>query len=339
MTNPQGSGAAEILEFGDDAVLPHNPDVSVLLMAYNHSRYLNQSIASVLEQCTDFSFELIVGEDGSSDSSLAIALDFQRRYPHIVRVVTPTTNTGAYRNYRRLLARARGRFVAHLDGDDFWFPEKLQRQVMHLLNSPQHAAVYSDAITVNENDDRMGVFNGLGTKEIDLAYLFRHGNFLNMSSMMFRSQFRDTLLAIESPFIDYETHLRLAQVGPLLQLGEVLCAYRVNSSSSMLSASQDGVRDLYWQAICSVPPHLLSHSDRAKGLADFLRRIVFAAFRSRRAELLRRWTPKVVLSSPYGTVRTLLLVVNAVLRHAWRVGLRRRVRVDNGSSQYVLYRR
>ena len=159
-----------------------------------------------------------------------------------------------------------------------------------------------------------GLFNDAGEAKFDLPAMLRRGNFLNASSMVIRAAVRDEILAIETPFIDYRVHLRAARRGLLAQLGQALAVYRINSSGSMLSRANDRVRQCYWEAILDVPRDRVTDADFARGIADFLRRVIFRSVRARRWSLLREWAPRVYAVSPYGEMRTSWFVARAFLR-------------------------
>ena len=106
------------------------PLVSVCMTTYNHAAYIAEAIEGVLAQRTTFPFELIIGEDCSTDATLTICRDYAERYPDTIRLITSAENVGWRANYRRTIAAAQGRYVALCDGDDVWFDaEKLQHQV------------------------------------------------------------------------------------------------------------------------------------------------------------------------------------------------------------------
>lgn len=325
-----GQAHADLAETSDPASSGERPVVSVLLLAFNHGCYIDQAIESVIAQATSFPFEVVIGEDGSSDDTLQRAVDYQRRYPAMIRILSTGANVGLYRNYRRVLQAARGEYLAHLDGDDFWLPGKLAAQVEFLQSHPAHAAVYANALTVDESGRRLGLFNNIGSEGFDLADMLRRGNFLNTSSMMFRASLRDTLLDIDRLFIDYRIHLRLARHGLLFQLGgQPLAAYRVGATGSMTSRSKELVRTLYWEAIMDVPRDHVTDAEFANGVANFLRRIASGVVRGRRWDLFRKWVPRVLAASPYGPARTILLALGSAMRASWLAAMQR-LQADDG---------
>ena len=112
------------------------PLVSVCMTTYNHEKYIAHAIESVLCQQTDFGVEVVIGEDCSTDNTLAICRDYEARYPDRVRVVTCQTNVGMHANYRRTIEACRGEYVAMCDGDD-WFSDenKLHKQIVELTRT------------------------------------------------------------------------------------------------------------------------------------------------------------------------------------------------------------
>jgi len=137
-------------EFSDQAVLKKKPVVSVLMLAYNHSKYIGKSIEGVVKQQTKFPIELIIGEDWSPDNTLAIVLAYQKRYPDLIRVVTANNNVGARKNSYRLETAARGKFIAYCEGDDYWHePKKLEVQVDFLERNPDYGLVFTNADSVD----------------------------------------------------------------------------------------------------------------------------------------------------------------------------------------------
>ncbi len=120
----------ETIEIADWRQLPANPLVSVVMATYLHEKFIAQAIEGVVAQQCDFSIELIIGEDCSPDRTRDIVLEYQRRYPQLIRVLTSKRNVGMHANGDRCGKACRGKFVAACEGDDFWnYPRKLALQV------------------------------------------------------------------------------------------------------------------------------------------------------------------------------------------------------------------
>jgi glycosyltransferase involved in cell wall biosynthesis len=131
-------------EISDLSVLSKIPLVSVFMITYNHSPYIAQAIEGVLQQETCFPIELIIGEDCSKDRTREIVLDFQQKYPGVIRVITSWKNVGAHKNMSRVRKACRGKYIAFCEGDDYWHDQyKLKKQVDYLENHPECGLVYS----------------------------------------------------------------------------------------------------------------------------------------------------------------------------------------------------
>jgi glycosyltransferase involved in cell wall biosynthesis len=107
------------------------PRVSVIMAVYNGEDFLAEAVESVLAQSFG-DFELIISNDGSTDSSLTIARSFAERHPERIRVLSSDQNQGKPFALNRALAVRRGELIAWLDGDDVMLPDKLERQVAAL---------------------------------------------------------------------------------------------------------------------------------------------------------------------------------------------------------------
>lgn len=313
--------------------------VSVCIITCNQRRYIRPCLESVLAQAQDAELEILVGDDSSDDGTSDIVADLTAAHPQLMTHIRRDLRVGGGANMRDLISRASGEFVARVDGDDYWLPGKLASQLAFMQANPGCAAVYTNAITVDENGNRIGLFNDVADARFDLAALLRRGNFLNNSSVLFRAAGRKASLDVHVPQIDYRAHLWHARQGWIGHIGEPLTAYRVNAQGSMVAGMNDRVRELYWEAIQSVPRELVSNGDYARGIADFMRRVCFRALSSRNGRLLREWWPRVRAASPYGSLHTAALVLGSILRMAGKMLAGRFRYGADGRPLRILYRR
>lgn len=313
--------------------------VSVCIPTRNHGRYVRQCLESVLAQACDADLQILVGDDCSDDGASDTIAGIAAAHPGVVTHLRHAPRIGPTENMKMLMTRCTGEYIARMDGDDYWLPGKLKAQIAYLDANLDCAAVYTNAMTVDEAGNPIGLFNDAGAACFDLAQLLRHGNFLNNSSVLFRHAGRMAWLTAESTVLDYYVHLWHARSGFLVQLAEPLAAYRVNAHGSMVAGMNDLVRELYWQAIQSVPRELVSDDDYAHGLADFLRRVFFRAVRTRDLALLRKWAARVYPASPYGRVRTSALVTASIVRIGWKMLCGQSARLAGRRPGRILYRR
>ena len=121
------------------------PVVSVLIITYNQEKYIEQAILGAINQKCNFPFEIVIGEDCSSDKTLEICNHYQKIYPNNIRVIANKTNKGLLNNYFDTLLLCQGKYIADCAGDDFWTDEyKLHRQVEILENNPNSSLTYTD---------------------------------------------------------------------------------------------------------------------------------------------------------------------------------------------------
>ncbi|MBQ6272853.1 MAG: glycosyltransferase family 2 protein [Oscillospiraceae bacterium] len=120
--------------------------VSVAVITYNMQGYLPQLLDSVLMQKTSFRYEIVVDDDRSPDDSRAILLDYAARYPDVFVLSLRDENVGGSRNMYGVLRQCRGKYIAILEGDDWWESEdKLQYQYDFLETHPKYIAMYCNS--------------------------------------------------------------------------------------------------------------------------------------------------------------------------------------------------
>lgn len=126
--------------------------VCVIILVFNHEKFIAKAIEGVLAQRVNFNYEIIIGEDCSSDRSVEIIDAFVSQYPEKIRRLSPQQNQGLWMNGLRALAACKGKYVALMDGDDWWTYEgKLQAQVDFLDKNSDYIACFHDAkIVVSE---------------------------------------------------------------------------------------------------------------------------------------------------------------------------------------------
>ena len=138
--------------------------VSIVVITYNHEKYIRKCLDSILMQNVDFSFEIIISDDFSTDQTPQIITEYQVQYPDIVKPYLRTLNVGATRNQYDCFLRCTGDYIAILDGDDFWTDKlKLKTQSDFLKNNETFIGCTQRHSVVDENNNvTQEVFYGLG---------------------------------------------------------------------------------------------------------------------------------------------------------------------------------
>jgi len=166
----------------------HAPLLTVRILTYNHAEYIEGCIQGVLMQQTDFDFEVLIGEDCSTDGTREIVLDYARRYPDLIHVLSSETNVGGYENSKRLRENAHGKYSAFCEGDDAWTnPHKLQKQVDFLEAHPDYA-MCSHEVEIQYLDG-VPEKNPFVSPLVDAGFeeVLRHGLFIPTPSLVHRT--------------------------------------------------------------------------------------------------------------------------------------------------------
>jgi glycosyltransferase involved in cell wall biosynthesis len=236
------------IETSDPGRLVGRPLVSVLMVAYNHQDYLAEAIEGVLAQRCDFEYELLIGEDCSRDETRRIALAYQARYPHVIRVIHSARNVGGDANINRIFARARGTYVAYCDGDDYWCaPDKLSRQVALIEHDPAIGAVHTDWVRARKKAGRWHVASrsehaGIARRflEGDLFRYFYFPKALRPCTLLYRRSIVADCMASElaTPKYRFGDTVIAAYVTSRWRVGyvgEVAAVYRESPNSALRS--------------------------------------------------------------------------------------------------------
>ena len=120
--------------------------VSIIMPAYNSARFIRESIGSVLAQ-TYTDWELLIVDDGSTDNTAEIIASFQDERIHMMR---NELNLGAALSRNKALREAKGKYIAFLDADDLWLPEKLEKQLAFMQQNG-YAFTFTDYRIINED--------------------------------------------------------------------------------------------------------------------------------------------------------------------------------------------
>lgn len=210
--------------------------VSIIMTTYNHARYVAQAIDSILLQEVGFRWELLIGDDASTDETTQIVQRYASQHQDKIVPIMRKENIGASRNFWDLLQRARGQYIAILEGDDLWTStEKLQKQVQYMDTHSEIAACVHEVLLI----DRMG--NALACQTLAWVRPRRHFRLKNydgvqlpghISSLLLRknilmSQNVDKLLLSHMQISDRTIFLALLAKGEIFCFPQVMSAYRI----------------------------------------------------------------------------------------------------------------
>lgn len=116
------------------------PLLSVALITYNQEEFITECIEGMVNQQTNFPFEIVIGEDCSTDKTRAICLKYKEMYPDLIRLILPEKNLGMMGNWINTINSCEGKYIAICEGDDYWIDNlKLQKQVDFLEQHPDYS--------------------------------------------------------------------------------------------------------------------------------------------------------------------------------------------------------
>jgi len=249
---------------------PAKPKVSVRILAYNHSEFIAQAIEGALMQQTNFEFELVIGEDCSTDGTRELVLNYQQKHPDRIRLILAEENGGKYTgngrlNFVRTLQACRGEYIALLDGDDYWTsPHKLQFQADCLDSHPEYAECGHQATILAYPERKEVGFYGpdIRTQESSFGYSeILEANFIATSSVMFRREFIQNLpkAIYFLPMADWPLHCLLASQGRIGWSYEPMGVYRHHPNAIWSSMGQIDI----WKRIVYMYEVYLTYMDPA----------------------------------------------------------------------------
>jgi glycosyltransferase involved in cell wall biosynthesis len=221
------------------------PPLSVVMSVRNVARYVAQAIDSVLSQ-TFRDYEFIVIDDGSKDETAGILADYARRDPRIRLLRGPERGLSAALNLG--IEHARAPLLARMDGDDVCLPARLQKQVAFLDANPDHVMVGSRCVLIDPDGcpihEKPGI--PLAHDQIDAMLLRMEWPLVHPAIMMRADAFKKTGGYLEryKTVEDHDVFLKLAEIGKLANVNEVLFLYRQHFQSTVYTTAEAQVRNL-----------------------------------------------------------------------------------------------
>jgi glycosyltransferase involved in cell wall biosynthesis len=222
-----------------------SPLVSISMTTYNLEKWLPRALDSVLKQQINFPIEIILGDDCSTDGTIAIARSYQDRHPNLLRVFERTRNVGVQRNTYETLGHCRGKYIAFLDADDYWTdPTKLAVQIDLLEKDPSVSACGHFVRWVSSTGQvAREKYPAIPPGRYGISQILRH-NFLPTASVVFRNgvqqRLPDWYFGLDSTS-DWPIHVLSALTGEIVLLDQTMADYMLTPNSAFMSKG-----DLYW---------------------------------------------------------------------------------------------
>lgn len=201
--------------------------VSILMITYNHEKYIERAINSVIKQNVDFTYELIIGDDHSSDNTKVICEGFQNKYPAIVRYERNFENIGMQQNFLKTYKRCSGKYIALLEGDDEWVAnDKLKKQVELLEYRQDVILCYSNAYILDTLNPESNVYFNSNKPIVEICRdeIFAHC-VIPTCTVLFRNKIEIPIWWVQTNAQAYFLYYLLANFGKFYYMDEVFALY------------------------------------------------------------------------------------------------------------------
>jgi glycosyltransferase involved in cell wall biosynthesis len=234
------------------------PVVSVHMITYNHQAFIRRAIEGVLKQNCKFRFELVIGEDCSTDGTMEVIQESQRQNPGVIRIVSSDRNVGLMKNFYRTYKACRGKYVAFCEGDDYWHDsQKLEKQVDYMEAHPSCGMVFSDFDVYHARSGKQ-IKKIIETKGLCILKRFAVSDFVESKKVraiitcttMVRRELSDILIDADPrlyqderlQFYDLQLWAEICSVAEIGFIPESLATYQVLDDS--VSNSRDRKKQL-----------------------------------------------------------------------------------------------
>lgn len=209
--------------------------VSCHVITYNHINYIRKCIDGILMQKTDFDFEIIIGDDVSTDGTREVVKEYAARYPERITLnLRQKRGKGipGKENFVSTLEMCNGEYISLCDGDDYWTdPLKLQKQVDFLEKNKEYSIIFHKVQEIDSSGIVTDtILNNPETEETYTLEDLANGNFIHTPSVLFRNSFEELpSWFLYAPIGDYPLHMLNARYGLIKYLPEAMASYRIGS--------------------------------------------------------------------------------------------------------------
>ncbi|WP_373056918.1 glycosyltransferase [Zunongwangia sp. H14] len=204
--------------------------VSIFMLTYNQENFIGHTIESILCQKTDFNFQLVIGEDCSTDRTTEICEDYAEKYPQKIKLLKSKKNIGLIQNFIQTFKECKGKYVAICDGDDYWIDVlKLQKQVSFLESNPDFYITYT-AVNFLYPNGEVHIKKGADLPNVSDFKDLIFKNFIPSVSVLFRNiQLKEEFPSWldDLPYGDWPIYLWTIRSGKKIKyFDEVTAVYR-----------------------------------------------------------------------------------------------------------------
>jgi len=266
-----------------------NPMVSVCVITYNQEAYIQQCLESILQQETNFEYDVVVGEDCSTDNTASIIKSLSE-FGQNIQLLKNTSNLGVLPNFIRTLKACKGKYIAFCEGDDYWIDEhKLQKQVDFLEQNPAYGGVCTNNRWYFEKEqvykDSIMAEGPITFEELCVS------NKINSQTILFKRELLNDLDWMNGLKIgDWALHLLVTSQQPYYRLPDISTVYRVHNGGVHSTLQEEQKLRNRIDVLIAVLENLSLSNERKnivkEAIKDLLKKLI--AYNSKDVKTLRK---------------------------------------------------
>ncbi len=223
-----------------------NLKLSVAVITYNQEKYISKTLNEILNQKTEFSYNIVIGEDSSKDFTAQICDDFQKKNADTITVIHNEKNLGVTKNFYNVIKNCTGEYLMVCAGDDYWLQDKIQFQIDFMENNAEIDFIYGKVIGINHNDEKINF--SWGKQLNNFNDIFSNEAAIPPVTMCVRKSVMDEYLNDVNPessnwkMEDYPFYLWIFKNKKTAFIDKYFAAYRVLENS--ISHSSDAQKEI-----------------------------------------------------------------------------------------------
>lgn len=209
-------------------------NLSICIVTYNHCEYIKDCLDGILLQKFDFEYEILIFDDCSTDDTVLICHDYQKKFPNLFKIYSNINNVGMAHNFYNAISSCNGDLIAICEGDDFWTHDnKLITQYNYMRDNFDCNLTFHDVEIIGSNKSADFYFNYDSKDMLNFEDILVSHQIPTCSMMIRKSAFLNKITNIffSFPVCDIPLHLLLVQDGYAFHFREKFAVYRINDSS------------------------------------------------------------------------------------------------------------
>jgi glycosyltransferase involved in cell wall biosynthesis len=223
--------------------------ISACIITYNQQDYIRQCLEGAVNQVVDYDYEIVIGDDCSTDNTFQICQEYANKYPNKIRLLSRERNLGMAENWADTIKNCHGKYVAMCEGDDYWTDNsKLQNQVDFLESNPDYVLNFHKVSVLKATGEIVEDFLTEVPQEHETGLdIIEKGNYIHTPSVVFRNLIKEFPNEFyKSPIVDYFLYILLSKHGKAKYLSDEMAVYRhgvgIFTSQNSIKMTTDLIR-------------------------------------------------------------------------------------------------